>query len=243
MRILILSDIHANLNALDAVMASSGSVDAVWCLGDLVGYGPDPNEVIEKIHWLPNLVCLLGNHDAAALGQLNLAAFNEEARQNIEWLEQTLTSSSLHFLQSLPVKNIIDNVTLVHGSPRNPIWEYLLDTYTVLFNFDYFDTQLCLVGHTHLPMVFYAPENGSHDVEWRSLVDGEKIQLDGRVILNPGSVGQPRDHDPRASYAIFDTETNIWEAHRVKYDIESVQQRIIQSGLPRRHALRLTEGW
>ena len=242
MRILIISDVHANLTALEAVLADAGLFDAVWCLGDLVGYGPDPNECVETISNLPKLTCLVGNHDAAALGQIDLGAFNKDASISARWMQTTLTDACLRFLRNLPEQMEMNGTTLVHGSPRNPVWEYLLDPRTAAHNFEYFDTQVCLVGHTHLPVTFLLQEDGT-TLDWRILGMGEEITITGRAILNPGSVGQPRDHDPRAAYAIYDPDQLSWELHRVQYDVLSVQKRIYDAGLPRRHALRLEEGW
>jgi diadenosine tetraphosphatase ApaH/serine/threonine PP2A family protein phosphatase len=243
MRVLVLSDIHANITALESVLDDAGPIDAVWCLGDLVGYGPDPNECIQLIRTIPNSICLLGNHDAAALGQIDLESFNREARLSANWMMTTLNSESLEFLASLPDKVTTGEVTLAHGSPRNPVWEYLLDTYVAAANFDFFTTQICFVGHTHLPIGYFAV-NGSKDVEWKMLKGEDPIHFQNRrAIVNPGSVGQPRDHDPRASYAIFYPEEQVWEPHRAEYDIPSVQQRIYDAGLPRRHGLRLADGW
>ncbi len=242
MRILVISDIHANHTALEAVLNDAGTVDAVWCLGDLVGYGPDPNECVETIRSLPNLSCLTGNHDAAALGQIDLDAFNREAIISARWMQTNLNESSTQFMRNLPERLEIENTTLVHGSPRNPVWEYLLEPRTAGINFGYFTTQICLVGHTHLPVAFLMNSEGA-GLEWHILSDGQSQKISGRAILNPGSVGQPRDHDPRAAYAIFDPDLNLWEPHRVEYDAQSVQTRILDAGLPSRHALRLTEGW
>lgn len=242
MRILVLSDIHANLNAFEAVLNSAGNVDAIWCLGDIVGYGPDPNECIDLIRSLPNLICLLGNHDAAALGYLDLYTFNREARISTEWTIDVLTDENIQFLINLPEMQIINNTTLVHGSPRNPVWEYLLDTRTATINFDLFKTQYCFVGHTHLPIVFYL-DNESNTVKQKFFRTDERFQTEARAIFNPGSVGQPRDHDPRASFAIFDPEENTWQPHRVGYNITDVQNRIDNIGLPRYHAIRLAQGW
>jgi len=242
MRILVISDIHANLTALETVLEHAGQVDAVWCLGDIIGYGPDPNECVERIRLLPNLTCLLGNHDSAALNRIPIESFNQDARRSIEWLQNVLTRESHIFLYHLPEQVVIDQVTLVHGSPRNPVWEYVLDQHNASQNMDYFNTQICMVGHTHLP-VAYMSVNGSSQLRWTVLVEGQEVEIKTRSILNPGSVGQPRDHDPRASYAIFDPEKNRWEIHRVDYDIGSVQKRIRAANLPMRHALRLLEGW
>jgi diadenosine tetraphosphatase ApaH/serine/threonine PP2A family protein phosphatase len=242
MRVLVISDIHANLTALEAVLKAAGPVDSVWCLGDLIGYGPDPNECIQRVKTLPNLVCLMGNHDAAALNQIPLDTFNREARLSIEWIQGVLKPENRAFLTTLSEREVVGQVTLSHGSPRNPVWEYLLDTNSAAENFFYFDTQLCFVGHTHLPILYLShPE--TNRLERRLLQDGDRIQFTERAILNPGSSGQPRDHDPRAAFALFDPESSTWETHRVAYDIPSVQKRILAAGLPFRHAQRLLEGW
>jgi predicted phosphodiesterase len=242
MRILVISDVHANLSALQAVIQDAGNVDATWCLGDIVGYGPDPNECIEIIRSIPNLTCLIGNHDAALLDQISIGAFNREARLSIHWLRDVLKDENRAFLQSLKDNVVVEGVTLAHGSPRNPVWEYLLDSSAVYENFAFFDTQLCFVGHTHLPVAYqFRAETGKIDIS--RLRSGDCLALQVRAILNPGSAGQPRDHDPRAAYAVFDLENYTWEAHRVPYDIQGVQQRIYTAGLPHRHALRLAEGW
>jgi diadenosine tetraphosphatase ApaH/serine/threonine PP2A family protein phosphatase len=242
MRVLVISDIHANLTAFEAVLKAAGPVDSVWCLGDLIGYGPDPNECIERVRTLPNLICLMGNHDAAALNHIPLDTFNREARLSIQWIQGILKAENRDFLATLSEREVIDQVTLTHGSPRNPVWEYLLDTNTAAENFSYFDTQLCFVGHTHLPILYLShPE--TNRLERRLLQDGDCLQITERAILNPGSSGQPRDHDPRAAFALFDPQSSTWEAHRVEYDIPSVQKRILAAGLPYRHAQRLSEGW
>jgi len=242
MRILIISDIHANLTALKTVLKDAGDFDAAWCLGDLVGYGPDPNECIETIKQLPNLQCMLGNHDAAALRRIDTETFNHEARLAIHWTQHSLTQESINFLQSLPEKTVIDGVTLAHGSPRQAVWEYLLDTRTATANFAHFDTPYCFVGHTHLPVLYYLPDEATTA---RLVVPDTPIELTlaPRTIINPGSVGQPRDRDPRASYAIFDSVHMTWEYRRVPYDIVAVQERMHEAGLPERHIQRLSAGW
>ena len=242
MRVLIISDIHANLTALEAVLQDAGEVDAVWCLGDLVGYGPDPNECIECIANLPGLMCILGNHDAAVLEKIDVNSFNPEARAALLWTQQTLNSLNMAFLGKLSEKITVDHITLAHGSPRHPVWEYLLDTRTATQNFAHFDTAYCFVGHTHLPVLYYLPDEG---VSARLIVPDEATQLTlaPRAIINPGSVGQPRDRDPRSAYAVVDLEQYTWECHRVPYDINAVQERMRQAKLPERHILRLSAGW
>lgn len=242
MRALVISDIHANLTALEAVLADAGNYDAAWCLGDLVGYGPDPNETIVRIAGLPNLQCILGNHDAAAVGNIEVDAFNPEARQTVLWTQDRLTPENKEYLKNLPERVDLEYITLVHGSPFRPIWEYLLDTRSATLNFDFFDSPYCIVGHTHLPVLYYLPDTR---VIAQLIVPEHTSQmtLAPRAILNPGSVGQPRDRDPRAAYAILDLTDYTWEWHRVAYDIPSVQERMYKEGLPERHINRLSAGW
>jgi predicted phosphodiesterase len=242
MRILIISDLHANLTALEAVLAEAGPVDACWCLGDLVGYGPDPNECIARVRGLPNLKCIIGNHDAAVLKQIDVDTFNPEARLAIIWTQKALSDNNVAFLRQLPEKLEIGQVTLAHGSPRHPVWEYLLDTRTATLNFSYFATLYCFVGHTHLP-VTYSMTNGQNVAGMAIPLPNTRLVLSPRVILNPGSVGQPRDRDPRASFAIYDPDTNVWEYRRVAYDFRQVQERMLSAGLPERHIQRLSGGW
>lgn len=242
MRILVISDIHANYTALEAVIAANAMVDAVWCLGDLVGYGPDPNECVERVKTLPNLTCLLGNHDAAVCGSLEIDKFNKEAAEAILWTKSHLNPVNLDYLQGLKETRTASNVTLAHGSLRSPVWEYILDPITALMNFKSFETQIALVGHTHLPLCFTC-EKDSDEVKRTLLKSGEQIKISQRSILNPGSVGQPRDHDPRASFGILDLEKMTWRIRRIEYKVEEVQKRILASGLPEKHAQRLSEGW
>ena len=205
MRVLIISDIHANLTALEAVLEAAGDFDATWCLGDIVGYGPDPDECVSRIRSLPNLTCLVGNHDAAVIGTIDIASFNLEARISVRWTQSVMTKSSLDFLKSLPDKIEVEGQTLAHGSPRHPTWEYLLDTPTIAENFAYFTTPFCFVGHTHLPGIFHL--DSDHQLPEHIIPEiFVPIQLTPRAIINPGSVGQPRDRNPLAAYGIFDTE-------------------------------------
>ncbi len=243
MRILVISDIHANYTALEAVLKDAGSVDGTWCLGDLVGYGPDPNMVVEEIRLLPNLTCMLGNHDVAILGRMELAAFNGDARRSLTWTSNVLTADNMDFLRSLPhTTGVRGDVTLAHGSPRDPVWEYVLNTLSARLNFEHFTTPFCFVGHSHIQSMFQLDEDKDR-VSMALAKVGRPIPLKPRVIVNPGSVGQPRDRDPRAAYAIFDPESATWEARRAEYDIASVQERVRQAGLPEKHAVRLAEGW
>lgn len=242
MRTLIISDIHSNLTALNAVLNDAQPFDRVWCLGDVIGYGPDPNKCIERIRALPKLICVKGNHDAAILGEINTNTFNFDARASLEWLETRLLLVNRHWLESLPERNAIENVTFVHGSPRNPIWEYVMDVGVAGANRDAFDTKICLLGHSHVPGVFLMGGGDNFEVHHYEMIPNEPFTIK-KVMINPGSVGQPRDYDPRASYIIYDDETDLWTHHRVPYNIPEVQERILAEGLPERHAYRLEVGW
>jgi diadenosine tetraphosphatase ApaH/serine/threonine PP2A family protein phosphatase len=238
---LIISDIHANRPALEAVLKDAGSFDKIWCLGDMVGYGPDPNECVARLQDFDH-ICLAGNHDWAALGRLNLENFNIDARMASAWTQQELTPATREYLEALPTRIGQRDFTLVHGSPREPIWEYLLDAGLAAVNFRYFSTRFCIIGHTHIPIVFALDE--VHD-RCHTLIPSytDPIPLGTyRMILNPGSVGQPRDGDPRASYAILDTEAGTWEPRRVAYPIEITQERMRARNMPRRLIERLETG-
>jgi len=243
MRFLIISDVHANLAALAAVIADAGPFDFVWCLGDLVGYGPDPNECIERIRDLPHF-SLAGNHDWAALGKLDITSFNSDARVASVWTQSQLSPASREYLASLPTQTEKDQFTLAHASPRQPVWEYVLDPLIAQRNFAYFDTPYCLVGHTHIPVLFYQLEENPSGCKtlippFEGPID---LQMAARIILNPGSVGQPRDGNPDASYALLDTDAMTWEHRRVPYPIEITQERMRARELPPRLIERLDYG-
>ena len=242
-KVLVISDVHANITALEAVLADAGKVDEIWCLGDIVGYGPDPNECIDLIQALPDLTCMMGNHDYAALGDMALETFNADAKKALIWQREMLTDANKEFLRTFSQEPMVcGNATLVHGSPRDPIWEYIMNTLVARVNMDFFETPWCLVGHSHFQAVFqHHAETDELSIEVPG--PGTNYELKERAFLNPGSVGQPRDRDPRSAYAIFHPETKIWEPRRVEYDIKSVQKRILNAGLPPRHAERLSGGW
>ncbi len=242
MRILVFSDVHGNILALEAVLEHAGPVDAYWCLGDLVGYGPDPLACVQRVQSLQPLVCLLGNHDAGVLGKLPLAWFNVEARLSLTWTRMQLTEEALNFLRDLPSMQVLPawDVTLVHGSLRKPLEEYILTSTIAQYNLHLLETQWGAFGHTHLAMAFVEEEGEVQT--WFPQESGASVRVPLRGLFNPGSVGQPRDGDPRASYAIYDTEAQTWTWYRVPYDVQEVQRRILEAGLPRRHALRLSVG-
>ncbi len=243
MRYLILSDIHANLAALEAVLADAGPADVVWCLGDTVGYGPQPNECVERVRGLAGLRCLAGNHDWAALGKLDLADFNRDARVAAEWTAKQLTSTNRAWLDGLPERIEAEGFTLVHASPRHPIWEYVLSAEVARENMACFETLTCLVGHTHVPVIFLEPGR-QHRLPPAVLPDlGEPFSYHAvRAIVNPGGVGQPRDGDPRASYLLLDPDEGTLTYRRVPYAVEETQQLMQAAGLPPRLAARLSYG-
>lgn len=242
MRALIITDIHGNLPALEAVLEDAGEVDAVWCLGDVVGYGPYPNECVQLVRSQANLVCLLGNHDAASVGMLDVDTFNPEAYMSVIWTQTVLSAENQVYLRQRPLTQVMDKVTLVHGSPRHPIYEYMLDTRAATENFEHFENEYCFVGHTHLPVMF-TMNSGDYMARFTVPAVDEATELKPRAIINPGSVGQPRDRDPRAAYAIFDAEADTWHARRVAYDIDAIQQQMQEHKLPQRHIDRLSSGW
>jgi predicted phosphodiesterase len=243
MRILVISDIHANCTALEAVLNDAGTVDETWCLGDMVGYGPDPNAVVDQVREIPNLTCILGNHDMAVIGKIPFEAFNGDARRTLEHHERVLTATNMDYLRALPHNlKVRGQVSIVHGSPRDSVWEYILNTLSARLNFDHFTTPWCFVGHSHLQCMFQL-DQATDRVNLFPIRSGDHVTMLPRAILNPGSVGQPRDRDPRAAYAIYDSEKNIWEPRRVMYNIPEVQKRIREANLPEKHAIRLAEGW
>ena len=154
MRTLVISDVHANLNAFQAVLASAGTVDRVWFLGDILGYGPDPNECVAFLQTLPNLTALMGNHDAALMDYISVERFNQEAADAVLIQRDLVSFETRDYLETLHFKIELDQVTLAHGSPRNPIWEYILTPFSAAANFAEFDTPACLVGHSHIPLIF-----------------------------------------------------------------------------------------
>lgn len=242
MRVLVVSDVHSNLAALRAVLADAGAFDALWSLGDIVGYGPQPNECIATLREHEHSH-IAGNHDWGVLGKIPLDDFNGDARKANLWNREQLTPESLAYLEAAPETIVKGGVTLAHGSPRYPIWEYLVYASTAKLSYEFFETKLCLVGHTHVPVLFeLAPQDSA--CRRFALPVGEPFALEeGRYIVNPGSVGQPRDGDPQAAYLVLETEEMVLEHRRVAYDIEATQRLMRKAGLPRRNITRLELGW
>ncbi len=238
---LIVSDVHANLVALEAVLADAPAFNKIWCLGDLVGYGPNPNECIERIQDFDH-VSLAGNHDWAALGKLDLRSFNTDARTANLWTRDELTPAGREYLDGLPTYIEQENFYMAHASPKEPVWEYVLDTNVAYDNFSHFSAPVCLVGHTHVPIIFELDEERKGCNTHIPPIPAPVPLDQNRMIINPGSVGQPRDGDPRASYAILDTDNMTWEFRRVAYPIEITQERMRARGLPRRLIERLGLG-
>ena len=245
MRVLVISDVHANLAALNAVFEdAAGHYEAIWCLGDTVGYGPEPDECVARIREL-GATAVVGNHDWAALNRMDVDDFNPEARRAVLWTRDHISAENLAWLGNLPSQPLVQgDFTLTHGSPRDPVWEYILYPSTALANYPHFATRFCLVGHTHIPML-YVTAGQDHKVRALTPTFGKRIALghDWRIILNPGSVGQPRDNDARSAYALLDTEQGTWEARRVAYPIEVTQAHMRAAELPERLINRLAFGW
>ena len=239
MRLAVLSDIHANLAALDAVRADMPRVDEVWVLGDIVGYGPQPNEVIRRLQEL-GARSVSGNHDGAAIGTVDAGWFNPDAAAAIRWTSTVLDPNSSSYLAALPQVRRDGELTAVHGSPREPIWEYITDASIAAANLSAFETRHCLYGHTHLPVIYRA------DAARMTVVPATTtapIALDARrSLINPGSVGQPRDGNPDASYMVLDLEAGRAEFRRVAYDIGLTQRLMREVGLPRWLVERLSLG-
>lgn len=230
MRIGVVTDIHSNLPALEAALADMGPVDALWCLGDLVGYGPWPNEVIGVLRER-RAHCIAGNHDLGSIDAVNTEEFSPDAGLATRWTSAQLSSASRTFLESLTPITEVDGVTLAHGTPCEPVWEYLLGADSAAASFSCFSTRLCLVGHTHIPSLFV--EQGDDGIAVGYMEGGRSYECGTlRCIANPGSVGQPRDRDPRAAYLVLDTDGPTLEWRRVPYDIAVVQEEMRRVGLP-----------
>ena len=258
MRVLIVSDIHANLAALEAVLrdaTAAGPIQAVWSLGDCVGYGPQPGECIARLRELSASggLTVAGNHERAATGAISTADFNPNAAAAAAWTRDQLNQEEKSFLDALPevtrAKAGHDagssaEFTLVHGTLREPIWEYLNSHEAAIGHLRLQETALGLVGHTHVPMLVVEDESSAQGCELYRLADGEAVDLtpERKIVINPGSVGQPRDRDPRASYAVYDTEQAAVTLHRVEYDIGATQALMEAAGLPRWLIERLEVG-
>lgn len=242
MRIVIVSDVHSNAVALDTVLAACGSYDQLWNLGDTIGYGPRPNECVAALRSAD--VTIAGNHDLACLGKVDLSDFNPDARTANIWNGKQLEPEHRALLEALPPERELDEIIRVaHGSPREPIWEYLLTAEQARENFALFENQICFIGHSHIPLIFRMQPDGTCD---GPLLPGAgdtlMLEQEMRYFINPGSVGQPRDQDPRASYAVLDTEAGTVRFNRVEYDIAQTQRQMRDAQLPPALIRRLEYG-
>jgi diadenosine tetraphosphatase ApaH/serine/threonine PP2A family protein phosphatase len=241
-RIAVLSDVHSNLHALEAVLAEidEGAFDEVWCLGDVVGYGPRPNECT-AIMQERAAICLAGNHDLVVLGRIPIVAFAGEAAAAARWTKGVLDDAAQSFLGSLEPRAVAPDTELFHGSPLDPVWDYVLDEYTAERSFDATSAPLVLVGHSHVALELVDDGTGlaGHGVA----PAGTTLELDGlRRLLNPGSVGQPRDGDPRAAWLEIDKSTGRATFRRTEYPVERTQAEMRERGLPEVLAERLAHG-
>ena len=237
-RHLVLADVHSNLEALDTVLRDArnltGGFDDVWVVGDIVGYGPFPGECISRLKQVDAL-CVAGNHDLGVVGRLDLTWFNPEAAEACKWTAAHVSTEDRDFLVGLPESRILGSFLMVHGSPRDPSREYVTSVRQANALAAYCQSTHCLVGHTHCPAAFGLDVPVSHPV-----CDGAVVNLrGGRLVLNPGAVGQPRDGDPRAAYGMLDENSLTFEFHRVEYDVTATSSAVLREGLPKALAMRL----
>jgi predicted phosphodiesterase len=241
MRVAVVSDIHSNLHALEAVLAAieAEAPDEVWCLGDLVGYGPRPNECCALIAQRAD-VCLAGNHDLAVRGTLDLEEFGGEAAVAARWTRKVLAPEAQALLDTLEPAGAAHGVELYHGSARDPIWEYVLNDDGARATLEIAKSPLVLVGHSHVALRIV--QSGDR-LDGGVAPAGTELELDGtRSLLNPGSVGQPRDGDPRAAFLVLDLDTQRASFRRAEYDVERTQSEMREAQLPEMLAARLTLG-
>jgi predicted phosphodiesterase len=241
MRVAVVSDIHSNLHALEAVLAAidEEAPDELWCLGDLVGYGARPNECCAALAERAD-VCLAGNHDLAVRGSIDLEEFQGDAGRAATWTRDVLEPQWKELLDRLEPEGSAHGVALYHGSARDPIWEYVLSDDVALATLELTDSPLVLVGHSHVAL--QVVQSGG-ELAGRVAPAGTELELDGlRALLNPGSVGQPRDGDPRAAYLLLDLEARHASFRRVEYDVERTQREMREAELPEMLAGRLALG-
>ena len=260
MRIAIVADVHANLVALEAVLRHAevqGAIDDLWCLGDIVGYGPQPSQCVSRLRDA-GATTVAGNHDRAATGMMDTTEFNPDAATAALWTRAQLPQSEIAFLDALPEKAYATpgedpslkaeaseaEFTLVHGTLRWPIWEYLQSQEAALAHLERQETPFSLVGHTHVPTLVVQGQESPYGLEMYYLEDGTRFRLtcERKLVINPGGVGQPRDGDPRASYAVYDTDSETVTLHRLEYDIAATQKLMAEAGLPRGLIQRLALG-
>jgi diadenosine tetraphosphatase ApaH/serine/threonine PP2A family protein phosphatase len=242
----VISDVHSNLPALEAVLESIEAVgpEEIWCLGDVVGYGAQPNEctalVRERCAYSLN-----GNHDLAVTGEIDAATFSETARAAVDWTRGSASAETLEFLAGLSPEGARERFGLFHASPRDPIWEYVLSIDQAEAGLDAQTERICLIGHSHVALFFARPPSTGRKsfATGAQAGDGDRLDLDqGEWLLNPGSVGQPRDGDPRAAWLEIDTDESTARYHRVPYDAVAAGAAILEAGLPPALAERLQVG-
>ena len=241
MRCAVISDIHGNLEAFRAVLDAlvSDSVDSYICVGDVVGYGADPRECLKLLKSLNPVVAVAGNHEYGVLGIVSMSSFNDLTQEAVSWTKKALDDSDIEYIKSFPIIYEYGNMTIVHSSIASPEeFYYVFDAGDAYVAMTEMQTLLCFIGHTHIPGIF------SYDGNKVDLIESDELRIDSdmKYLINAGSVGQPRDGDPRASYVIYDDEDAHIEIRRVKYDIKKAQEKILSSGLPQRLAYRLSEG-
>ena len=245
MRAAVISDVHANLPALEAVLeaAEAAAVEEIWCLGDVVGYGAQPDACASLVKERCS-VCLVGNHDLAVLGALDVRTFSEYAAEAVHWTQMEAAEPTLEFLRGLEPSGERDGVGLFHASPRDPVWEYVLSLDQAEDALDAQPQRIGLIGHSHVSLFFVRQEDSRRDqAQGAQAGDGAMLGLErGTWLLNPGSVGQPRDGDPRAAWLELDTEGWTARYHRVPYDVAGAAEAILAAGLPRGLAERLGAG-
>jgi diadenosine tetraphosphatase ApaH/serine/threonine PP2A family protein phosphatase len=245
-RVAAISDIHANLPALEAALVAidGAAVDEIWCLGDVIGYGAEPDECAELVRERCAL-CLVGNHDLAVLGALDVAAFSEAAAAAVAWTRKAVSERTLAMLRELEPAGEREGVALFHASPRDPVWEYVLSAEQADACIEAQEARIALIGHSHVSLFFVRPAADEQGGEIRGAQSSDDTLLDletGCWLINPGSVGQPRDGDPRAAWLELDTEAQTARFHRERYDVERAAAAIVAAGLPRRLADRLHVG-
>jgi diadenosine tetraphosphatase ApaH/serine/threonine PP2A family protein phosphatase len=244
-RIAVITDIHANLPALESVLEAidAAKVDEIWCLGDVLGYGVEPNACATLVRERC-AVSLVGNHDLAVLGALDIDSFSEAAALAVEWTRANVSEETLGFLRDLDPQGEREEVGLFHASPRDPVWEYVLSNEQADAGMDANAQRIGLIGHSHVALFFNRPKGASaEETRGAQASDDALLKLGrGNWLLNPGSVGQPRDGDPRAAWLELDTKAKAARFHRLPYDIDRAAAPIVAAGLPSRLADRLYTG-
>ncbi len=241
MRYGIISDIHGNLEALEAVFKEleKQDLDKILCLGDVIGYGPDPEECVALVRSRADII-LAGNHDYAPLGLVDTSFFNIYAKTAVEWTASRLSDETRTFLEQCPLRAEFENFTIVHATPSRPeAWNYILSIDDAVENFPHFKGQVCFIGHSHVPLIIEEKSDGRILVHRKNMV---RCDSESRYIINVGSVGQPRDLNPRAACALFDSERLEYELLRVEYEVGMTQRKILDRGLPAFLAERLALG-